>query len=234
MSTSHLDSGRTVSHRAAAAIPLVLIALCAAAFLRAEQLKLHHSAVGHPHVRQAFSPGCTDPGCLPVAKLRFTLRKPQALDLAIVDANGKVQKTLATGRAYKKGPVVLHWDGSTDAGGQAADGRYRLRVTLADGREVTIPDKIIVDTVPPTIRIDQVRKGSSALAVHYTRSPGNGYALMIVRQGSRIVVQKRVIPHVAHLAYGKVAPGRYVIEMVAVDQAGNRTPHPPSFPATIP
>ena len=198
-----------MSHRAAAAIPLVLIALCAAAFLRAEQLKLHHSAVGHPHVRQAFSPGCTDPGCLPVAKLRFTLRKPQALDLAIVDANGKVQKTLATGRAYKKGPVVLHWDGSTDTGGQAPDGRYRLRVTLAD-------------------------KGSSALAVHYTRSPGNGYALMIVRQGSRIVLQKRVVPHVAHLAYSKVAGGRYVIEMVAVDQAGNRTPHPPSFPATIP
>jgi hypothetical protein len=55
-----------------------------------------------------------------------------------------------------------------------------------------------------------------------------------VRQGSRIVLQKRVIPHVAHLAYGQVAPGRYLIEMVAVDQAGNRTPNPPSFPATIP
>ena len=226
--------GRTVSHRAAAAIPLVLIALCAAAFLRAEQLKLHHSAVAHPHVRQAFSPGCTDPGCLPAAKLRFTLRKAQALDLAIVDANGKVTKTLATGRSYRKGPVVLHWDGSTDSGGQAPDGRYRLRVTLADGREVTIPDAFIVDTVPPTIRIDHVRKGPVALAIHYTRSLGNGYALMIVRQGSRIVLQKRVLPHVAHLAYGKVAPGRYRIELVAVDQAGNRTPNPPSFPATIP
>ncbi|HEX5198068.1 MAG TPA: FlgD immunoglobulin-like domain containing protein [Gaiellales bacterium] len=223
-----------MSHRAAAAIPLVLIALCAAAFLRAEQLKLHHSAVGHPHVRQAFSPGCTDPGCRPAAKLRFTLRKPQALDLAIVDANGSVTKTLATSRGYRKGPVVLHWDGSTNSGGQAPDGRYRLRVTLADGREVTIPDAIIVDTMPPTMRIDQVRKGSSALAVHYTRSLGNGYALMIVSQGSRIVLQKRVVPHVAHLAYGKLAPGRYRIEMVAVDQAGNRTPNPPSFPATIP
>jgi hypothetical protein len=223
-----------VSHRAAAAIPLVLIALCAAAFLRAEQLKLHHSAVGHPHVRQAFSPGCTDPGCLPVARLRFTLRKPQALDLAIVDADGNVTKTLATGRRYRKGPVVLRWDGSTNARAEAPDGRYRLRVTLADGREVTIPDAIVVDTVPPRIRIDQVHKGRVALAVRYTRSPGNGYALMIVRQGNRIVLQKRVVPHVAHLAFGKVTPGRYRIEMVAVDQAGNRTPNPPSFPATIP
>ena len=225
---------RTVSHRAAAAIPLVLIALCAAAFLRAEQLKLHHSAVAHPHVRQAFSPGCTDPGCLPAARLSFTLRKAQALVLAIVDADGNVTRTIATGRRYRKGPVVLHWDGSTDSGGQAPDGRYRLRVTLADGREVTIPDAFIVDTVPPTIRIDRVRRGPAALAIHYTRSLGNGYALMIVRQGSRIVLQKRVIPHVAHLAYGQVAPGRYLIEMVAVDQAGNRTPNPPSFPATIP
>jgi hypothetical protein len=223
-----------VSHRAAAAIPLILITLCAAAFLRAEQLKLHHSAVGNPHVRQAFSPGCTDPGCLPVAKLRFTLRKPQALDLAIVDVDGNVTKTFATDRGYPKGPLVLRWDGSTDSGGQAVDGRYRLRVTLADGREVTIPDAIVLDTVPPTIRIDQVHKGRVALAIHYTRSLGNGYALMIVRQGSRIVLQKRVIPHVAHLAFGKVAPGRYRIEMVAVDQAGNRTPNPPSFPVTIP
>ena len=223
-----------MSHRAAAAIPLVLIALCAAAFLRAEQLKLHHSAVGHPHVRQAFSPGCTDPGCLPAAKLRFTLRKPQALDLAIVDASGNVTKTLATNRSYRKGPVVLHWDGSTDAGGGAPDGRYRLRVTLADGRQVTIPDAIIVDTVPPTIRIDQVHRGRVALAVHYTRSPGNGYAMMVVRQGNRTVLQKRAMPHVAHLAYGKLTPGRYLIEMMAVDQAGNRTPNPPSFPATIP
>jgi hypothetical protein len=109
-----------------------------------------------------------------------------------------------------------------------------LRVTLADGREVTIPDPIVIDTVPPTIRIDQVHRGRVGLAVHYTRSPGNGYALMIVRQGNRTVLQKRVIPHVAHLAFGKVAPGRYLIEMVAVDQAGNRTPNPPSFPATIP
>jgi hypothetical protein len=129
---------------------------------------------------------------------------------------------------------VIRWNGDTDAGAQAADGRYRLRVTLADGREVTIPDAILVDTVPPTIRIEQVHKGRAALAVHYSRSPGNGYAMMIVRQGSRIVLQKRVIPHVAHLAFGKVAPGRYRIEMVAVDQAGNRTPNPPSFPATIP
>ena len=43
----------------------------------------------------------------------------------------------------------------------------------------------MIDTVPPTIRIDRVHKGRVALAVHYTRSPGNGYALMIVRQGSR-------------------------------------------------
>ena len=225
---------RTVSHRSAAAIPLVLIALCAAAFLRAEQLKLHHSAVGHPHVRQAISPGCTDPDCLPAARLRFTLRKPQALDLAIVDAAGNVTKTLASGRRYTKGPVVLRWDGSTDAGGQAGDGRYRLRVTLADGRDVTIPHPLLVDTTPPPRRLDPVRKGSGALAVHYTRSLGNGYALMIVRQGSRIVLQKRVIPRVAHLAYGKVTPGHYRIEMVAVDQAGNRTPNPPSFAATIP
>ena len=226
---------RAVSHqRAATALLLVLIAACAAAFLRAEQLKLRHSAVGHPHVGQSFSPGCSDPGCNPQATLEFTLRQPQKLGLAIVDPQGDVVRQLAD-RGYGKGPVRESWDGRRDDGSTAADGRYKLRVTLADGRRLTIPDPIVLDTKPPGITLGPVRRGKTSVAVPYTRSEGNVRAMMIVRKGDRIVLQKRrLVPKVAHLRYSLLKPGTYTVEILAVDKAGNRTPDPPSFPVTVP
>jgi hypothetical protein len=223
-----------VSHRAATAVPLVLIAACAAAFLRAEQLKLHHSDVAHPHVRQVFSPGCTDPGCRRVATLRFTLRKAQTLTLSVVDVPGDVTRTLAAGRPFPKGRLTVRWDGSTNAGATAADGRYRLRVTLASGRNVTIPDPIVIDTVPPRIRITRIHKGPDSVAVRYRLSPGIVHAVMIALRGDRTVLEKRIHSRIARLRYSALPAGRYRIEMVAVDKAGNRTPDPPSFPVTIP
>jgi hypothetical protein len=220
-------------HRAATALLLVIIAACAAAFVRAEQLKLRHSPVGHPHVRTAFSPGCLDPGCTRVARMHFTLRSAQTLTLDIVDQTGAVVRHLAQ-RRYPKGIVRLVWDGSTDGGDQAPDGRYRLRVTLADGRKVTIPDPIVVDTKAAGITLGTLRHGTKTLAIPYTRSQGNVHALLIVLRGSKVVLQKRVIPRVAHLRYDVLPPGRYTIEIVAVDKAGNRTPNPPSVSVKIP
>ena len=223
-----------MSHRAATAVPLILIAACAAAFLRAEQLKLHHSDVARPHVRQVFSPGCTDPGCRRAATLRFTLRTAQTLGLAVVDTAGDVTRTLAARRPFPKGRLTVRWDGSTNAGSRAADGRYRLRVTLASGRNVTIPDPIVVDTVPPTIRITHIHTGPDSVAVRYHVSPGMVHTLMIVMRGNRKVLEKRIHSRIARLRYAAVPSGRYRVEMVAVDKAGNRTPNPPSFSVTVP
>ena len=223
-----------MSHRAAtAALPLVLIAACAAAFLRTEQLKLHHSPVGHPHIRQAISPGCGDPGCRPVAHMRFTLRQAQALTLAMVRPDGTLVRTLVSHRSYPKTLVRVTWDGTTGGGARARDGRYALRVTLADGRNVTIPDAVVVDTVPPDVTIGSVRHGPSALTIRFSRSKGTGRTLLVVSRGGAVVLQKRVRPHVCRLRYDALAPGRYSAMLVAVDRAGNRTPDPPTFPVTI-
>jgi len=128
----------------------------------------------------------------------------------------------------------LTWDGTTDAGTQAPDGHYELRVTLAGGRNVTIPDPIVIDTVPPTITLGQVSHSPTGLTVHYARSKGNGHAAILVLRGSTVVLERRVTPHVFRFGYDEVPPGRYTIALVAIDQAGNRTPHPPSFPVTVP
>ncbi|HYW29547.1 MAG TPA: FlgD immunoglobulin-like domain containing protein [Gaiellales bacterium] len=221
-------------HRAATALLLVIIAASAAAFLRAEQLKLTHSAVGHPHVRAYLSPGCQDPGCHRLAHMHFTLRDGQHLQLAIVRTDGTLVRTLAD-RTFAKGRVRAIWDGRDASGAVVADGTYHLRVTLAGGRQVTIPDPIVVDTKPVDVTIGKVHIGTAVVTVHYTRSDPVSRAELLVYKNGRLVVHKhRVIPRVAHFRIDAVGPGQATIEIVAVDRAGNRTPNPPKVTVTLP
>jgi hypothetical protein len=224
-----------VSRRAATAIPLVLIAACAAAFVRTEQLKLRHSPVGNPHVHTVFSPGCAHPHCRAVADMRFKLRKAQVLSLAMVNSSGHLVKTLVSHRRYP-GKSIVHatWDGTDASGARVPDGDYELRVTLTDGRNVTIPDPVIVDTVAPTVKIGKVQHGRTQLNIPYTRSKGPGQALVIVTRNGRVVMSRHILPHEFHLLYSSLGPGRYTVSVVGVDRAGNRTPNPPSFTVTIP
>ncbi len=223
-----------MSHsRAATALLLVLIAACTAAFLRTEQLKLQKSPLAQPHVRQSISPGCHDRGCHPRAKISFRLRSPQRLALAVIDESGNLVRQLAPEALHPKGDVNVTWDGRDDQGAVVADGRYRLRVTL-DGRVLTIPDRIIVDTKPAGITIGHITRHPGSITVPYTRGAANVRAVMSVLQGSRVVFEKTALLNPAHLLLSRLAPGHYRVEMVAVDAAGNRTPDPPSFRVTVP
>jgi hypothetical protein len=224
-----------VSHsRAATALLLVLIAACTAAFLRTEQLKLRKSPIAQPHVRQSISPGCQDRGCHDRAKISLRLRTPQRLALAIVNAGGQVVRQLEPEASHPKGDLHVTWDGRTDGGDVVADGRYRLRVTLAsDGRDVTIPDPIVVDTKPAGMEIGRITRGP-VLAIPFTRGAANVRPLLVVLDGSRVVLEKVVVHNPAHLVLARLPAGRYRVEMVSVDAAGNRTPHPPSFAVTVP
>jgi hypothetical protein len=224
-----------VSHsRAATALLLVLIAACTAAFLRTEQLKLRKSPIARPHVRQAISPGCADPGCHDKATISFRLRSPQRLSLAIVDAGGSVVRRLVPEASHPKGDLNAVWDGRADDGDVVPDGKYRLRVTLAsDDRDVTIPDPIIVDTHPAGMEIGRVTRGP-VISVSYTRGASNVRAVMVVLQGTRVVLEKPAVRNPAHLVLARLPSGHYRVEMVAVDAAGNRTPDPPSFRVTVP
>jgi hypothetical protein len=224
-----------VSHsRAATALLLVLIAACTAAFLRTEQLKLRKSPIEKPHVRQSISPGCRDRRCHGQAEISFHLRSPQRLALAIVDAGGSVVRQLAPQASHTEGDVRVVWDGRADDGSIVSDGQYRLRVTLAsDHRDVTIPDPILVDTHPAGIEIGSITRGP-VIDVPYTRGAANVRALLIVLEGTRVVLEKRAVHNPAHLALASLPAGHYTVEIVAVDAAGNRTPDPPSFRVTVP
>jgi hypothetical protein len=224
-----------VSHsRAATALLLVLIAACTAAFLRTEQLKLRRSPIAHPHVRQAISPGCRDPGCHSSASITFELRSPQRVALAIVGADGTVVRRLRPATSQAKGDVHVVWDGRDDSGRVVPDGLYRLRVTLAsDSRDVTIPDPIAVDTKAAGIEIGRITRGP-AILIPYTRGAGNVRAVLLVLKGDRVVFEKTARFDPVRLRLSLLPPGHYRVELVAVDAAGNRTPNPPSFSVTVP
>jgi hypothetical protein len=223
-----------VSHsRAASALLLVLIAACTAAFLRTEQLKLRKSPIAHPHVRQAISPGCSDRGCHSQASITFRLRSPQRLSLAIVDANGTVVRRLEPTTSHPNGDIRLVWDGRDNSGQVVPDGRYRLRVTLSDGRDVTIPEPILVDTKPAGIELGRITRGP-VIVIPYTRGAANVRVVLTVLKGDRVVYEKRARFDPVRLRLSLLPPGHYRVELAAVDAAGNRTPDPPSFPVTAP
>ena len=172
------------SARSGYAIVAVLLIAAAGAFLRAEQLKLKLSPVAQPAPPQHFSPVCTgSPRCQTEAQLKFLLRTPQRVELAIVDSSGEVVRTLTPpgGTAYPKGVVKTTWDGTTDAGGQAPDGPYRLRVKLpGSGKTITIPNRIVIDTTPPTLALVSA---PGQIPVRY-RSDGKVYLRLVAPNGT--------------------------------------------------
>ena len=109
--------------RAAPILLALLIAASGLSFLRAEQLKLQHSALQHPHIKQSFSPTCSGPRCHRQAVLEFTLGAAQPVGLKIVDADGNTVRSLTDGEVQTpKGKVTVRWDGTTTRAGSCPTG----------------------------------------------------------------------------------------------------------------
>jgi hypothetical protein len=210
------------SARSGYAIVAVLLIASAGAFLRAEQLKLELSPVARPAVAQHFSPTCTvGHQCRPVAQLCFTLRKQQQVDLAIVDASGNVvsELTRSSGEPCAKGQVRALWDGRTTGGDLAPEGTYRLRVKLPqDGRTITIPDPIVLDTTPPVITL---QSAPGAVPVRYTAvGHPRVYLTLVAPDGTTHVIRgHRGVVNVPTA----IQTAGTTLTLVGTDAAGNRS-----------
>jgi FlgD Ig-like domain len=148
-----------VSLRTGTAVVGILIVAAAAAFLRAEHLKLERSPVARPRIQKFFSATCTagtrhcDPSHR--AALGFTLRRPATVALSIVDGDGHLVRRLAGPAAHPKGVVTASWDGRTESGRLAPDGTYHLRVELRSlDRTITIPGPIRLDDTRPVLTVE--------------------------------------------------------------------------------
>jgi hypothetical protein len=149
--------------RALVVVTLVVILGAAAAFVRAQTLKLEPSALKRPRVEQFFSPRCAC-GDKSTATISFSLRSPTLVDAQVVDEDGRMVRTLLYGARLPRARQRLEWDGRDQAGRLAPDGQYRLRLVLDGEREVVLPKTITLDTEPPSAALISVAPRAIAAA----------------------------------------------------------------------
>ena len=212
---------------------LGLLLASAAAFAITEHLKLIKSPIYAPLVTKKFSPVCHC--AADKAEISFKLRHPDSVTVEIVDAGGHVVDTVSHGADEPKNVLVtFRWDGRmTD--GVARDGSvYQPQVELSNQRwTILMPNRITIDTSPPKVLSASgdggilIKGGHHGIAIHYDFSE-NAHASVYVG-GRRVVLGRRSRPRDKVKWNGKVngktlPAGRYVLNVAAVDLAGNETP----------
>jgi hypothetical protein len=130
---------------------LVLLGATFAAFFVAQRLKSAPPVIRVHGLAAVFSPN--GDGTRDVNRFTLSVAKPvHDMTVDVVDAESLVPvRRLVSGVSLRPGVKLrLRWNGRTNAGRRAPDGRYRLRATLRErGATVTVPGATIVDTRPP-------------------------------------------------------------------------------------
>ena len=197
---------------------VALLAATAAAFALTQGLKNQPAAIFGTDVDPVFSPVC---GCdSEQASIAFKLRKPDRLDVTVVDGSEHVVRTIERGVHYAQGPVEIAWDGRDDAGKVLPEGEYKPRIRLRGDRTTyTLPNPMRIDVTPP--RLDRVavvpkafspdgdRRGDSVTFRYRLSEPGRG---LLFVNGKRRGLTRFPRPGDSIVWYGKVdaralAPG---------------------------
>ena len=89
------------------------------------------------------------------ARISFELPKGDRTTVAIVTAGGDERRRLLDDKRLPSGRQAIDWDGRDDDGNVLGDGQYYVRVSLRrQGRAVTGPRPITLDTTPPRPRLE--------------------------------------------------------------------------------
>jgi len=215
-------------------VVVFLLGGTAAAFAVTQGLKLEKSPVLSPRITKTFSPLCE---CdREYALVNFKLRKGDRVTLEVVDGDGDVVRTLFRGRRFSAGKLEAGWDGRNDVGRIVPDGGYRPRARLSDAHKtITFPNEISVDTVKPRVEHFSVSRRvfspdgdgrADGVSVAYELSERGRVRLLV--NGKARARKRGQAPTGAVQWYGRfrghpVRPRLYRLELVAVDEAGNRS-----------
>lgn len=198
-------------NRLAAIVVVLLIGGTAAAFAYTQGLKQTKSPIFATQVTKQFSR---------YARIAFGLRRDDHVSIEILSAHGDVVRTLVADLFVRKSFRGFTWDGRGDDGQRLPDGVYKVRVDLQDAdRTIDLPNRIVLDTVPPRITGASTRVTATLLRVSY-RFDGQAEALLFVNHTRR--VRSNSIKPIGHIDLARrFIPKGAVIELVARDLAGN-------------
>ena len=231
--------------------PLVFAALVIAtvgAFFVTTRLKRSPAVIERLTFIRHFSPNGDHRRDSVVFSVR--LRRHDDATVLVVTRDGDRVRTLAENRDLRAHRTYrFRWDGRTDSGARARDGEYHLRLGLRrQGRTVTSPRKVFLDTSPPQVVVrsvtpdvispDGIDGGQRAVArfTGPTRTPelfvyrtdGPRPRLVARRPGergsARVVWDGRVGLGAAR---SRAPTGSYALVVRARDAAGNVGPRIP-------
>src|SRR4029453_16738999 len=214
---------------------LAVLAATAAAFVVTEDLKLEPDPIARPRIDPTVSPVCQCEN--QAARIAFRLRGEDVLTLTIVDANGKVVRTLLREARFQPGNHQFGWDGRDQAGRIVPDGRYRPRVELQRvNRTIDFARRITVDTKSPSIRVVHVTRRmlspdgdgrGDAITIRYRASEPSNVVLLV--NGRRQIRTRLRSEGAIRWAPGRLRPGLERLQLVAADAAGNRRAAQPFY-----
>lgn len=211
---------------------LGLLAGTAVAFAVSEGLKLEKTPITATKVDKVFSPVCGCPKRR--ARIAFRLRKADRLTISMIDSEGRRVRTLVDGRRAGRGFHHFTWNGRDDGGRLAPEGNYRPKVELAGAdRTIVLPNPIRLDVTQPRIAVVGVRPRvfspdgdarADLVRVRY-RVSERAHGLLLVNGKRRVRGRRQRLKGELDW-YGRAGgralpPGRYRLELVAEDLAGN-------------
>jgi N,N-dimethylformamidase beta subunit-like, C-terminal/FlgD Ig-like domain len=183
---------------------VALVAATVAAFFITQHLKVSTPLIASPHgpspavIDPLYGGQCGDP---PVDHRRtsisfFLQHRSDDVDVYVVDQNGSIVRTLASGRHMQGGAhavrTLFSWNGREDSGRVAPGGTYYIRVALIhQGRTVTIADgaghprPVTVTTSPPAPVVTQVAPklipARTPVTISYAGNEGRSATVEIYR-----------------------------------------------------
>lgn len=213
---------------AATIVVLALLVGTAVAFAETERLKLEPTPIEESFVQPAFSPSCEC--ATSKAAIRLRLHRADTVTVKILNADGKTIAVPVEGRRLPRGRTQLQWDGRDRSGASAPDGVYRVEVDLARAdRTFRLPNQIALDTVSPRARLrsytSRLRQGQRVRVFYRVSEPA--HAVLFVN-GKRVAVTHTQL-RAAKLQWQPLRPGRYRLQLAALDLAGNLGPRTPAF-----
>ena len=185
------------------------------------------AAVGGAEAGFAVKPGVSQSAGKYV--ITFALTKPVDVEVAILDAEGRVVRHLAAGMAGigQSPPPLrdgltqsLEWDGTDDAGNPAANGPFRARVRL--GMKAQFDSFLLFDPdATPAVRSLALGPSGELYAFYHdptaNGNQGGVKVKVLDRQGRHV---RQILPFPADLPYDRIkATGAFQ------DEQGDLVPH---------